>query len=245
MLKANLKQSLVSLFILLSLGCGKSIQPLNQISDQTQFLKNVQTSNPQINTLKAKVRIEVVTKDKTYNFKAGLMMTNTAQLFLETYGLGVPQGYVSLLNDKLTAIFPGDKEMYVGTGSSPIRKMLKINLTINELFDPVLKKIVVSEDAPPKITVASNHYLIRDADENEFYVNANNWIDKIERRMGYLVEYGNPISSKTKFPKSVRLSFEKQSIQMTFDDVVINQPLAYEAFQINIPSEGFHVSPIE
>lgn len=246
-MKSNrkLKNFLISLATIAVTSCAPAIKPLERVEDQASFLQQVTENNPQIKTLKAKARVEVMTKGKSYNFKIGLMMTSAAQMFIETYGLGVPQGYASLLNDKLTVVFPSSKEMYVGTGSSSLTRMLQINVTMNELFDPILKKLIVSQDSPPSIDAQGNHWIIKDHDKTLFYVNDSKWVDKIERRMGFLVEYGDPVSAKTKFPKSIRLSYEHQSIKLTFDDVVVNQPMVYESFQMNVPTEGFKVVPIE
>lgn len=241
----KLKNFLVSLFVLAGTGCATMV-PLEQVQDQEKFIQQVIANNPQIQTLKAKAKVQVVTKGKTYNFKIGLLMTNAAQMYIETYGLGVPQGYASLMNDRLTVIFPGEHEMYVGTGASSLTKLLKVNVTFNELFDPILKKIAISsEDGQPTVQMTSQHYIIKDVEKTFFEVNDSKWIDKIERRMGFLIEYGSPVSQSIKFPKSIRLSYEHQSIRLDFDDVTINKSMDTSAFQINVPSEGFHVSSIE
>lgn len=244
MLRINLKTCLVSLTALSMVGCA-TMRPLDRVEDQTQFVQSVVLNNPQILSFKAKTKIEVKTKDKTYNFKANIMMSNAAQMFMETYGFGVPQGYAALASDRLKVVLPGEKEAYVGTGSSSLSKILKINVTMNELFDPILKKIVISEDSPPTIEQKSDEYIIRDAEKTVFHVNEDKWITKIERRMGFLVEYGYPVSQKMKFPKDIRLSFEHQSIRISFEDVKVNEPIPYEAFQINVPTDTFHVYPIE
>lgn len=198
-----------------------------------------------IHTMKAKARVEVTTKDKSYKFKAGIMMNKDGYMFIETYGFGVPQGYASLFDDRLTVVIPNQKEMYVGSSSSTLTKLLKINLAMNELFDPMLKKILIEDDLKPQTVMTTQGYLITDTEKKKFYTDTKKWINRIERRMGFLIEYGEPWTRKMDYPKSVRLSYEYQSIKITYDELIINEPIANEAFELKIPTEGFTIIPIE
>jgi hypothetical protein len=246
-LKKNLKKYLISSAIIILSSCAGQVPPPAPalITNQDEFVRQVKASNPMIHTLKGKARIEVTTKDRSYKFKAGVMINKDGYMFIETYGFGIPQGYASLFDDRLSVVFPGSKELYVGSSSSTLTKLLKVNVSLNELFEPLLRRIQISEDAPPKSQITSTGYIITDFEKTKFYVNANKWIDKIERKMGFLIEYGEPWTRKLDYPKSVRLSYEYQSIKVTYDELVINEPIPNEAFQMKIPTEGYKIIPIE
>ena len=242
-MKIKSKQYLVSLLIIILSGCASQIQaPIpTPIANHDEFLRQVRATNPMIHTLKGRVKVEVTTRDKSYQFKAGMMMNKDGYMFIETYGFGVPQGYASLFDDRLKVVFPGSKEMYVGSSSSTLTKLLQVNLAMNELFDPLMKKIDFAEGPPPKIELTTSGYLITDAEKTKFYTDTHKWINRIERKMGFLIEYGNPWTRKMDYPKSVRLSYEYQSIKITYDELVINEPIPNEAFDLKIPRDGLTI----
>jgi hypothetical protein len=247
-LKTNLKNYLSSALVVFFLGCASQVQTVRPapISNQGDFLRQVMAHNPHIQTLKAKARIEIKTKDNSYKFKAGIMMNKDGYMFIETYGFGIPQGYASLFDDRLTVVFPGDKKMYLGSSSSTLTRLLKVNVSFNELFDPLLRKIPLEMDpTQPKIEMTTDGYLVTDVARTKFYFGPDQWLNVVEPRAGFRVEYGRPWSRKLDYPKSVRLSYEYQSIHVMYDELTINQPLANEAFQLNIPTEGFAVESID
>lgn len=246
-MKKNLKKYLISLTAIILSSCAAQIQTPAPalIVNHDDFIRQVRASNPMIHTLKGKARIEVTTKNKSYKFKAGIMINKDGYMFIETYGFGIPQGYASLFDDSLTVVFPGQKEMYVGSSSSALTKLLKVNVSLNELFEPLLRSIQISQDAQPETVITPDGYVVTDFEKTKFYVNANKWVYKIERKMGFLIEYGEPWSRKMDYPKNVRLSYEFQSIKVSYDDLIVNEPIANEAFQMKIPTEGFRVIPIE
>ncbi len=228
------------------MGCAaKQVVPPTPITNQDDFVRQMQASNPTIHTLKAKVKIDVKTKDKNYTIKAGLMMNKDGYLFMETYGFGMPQGYLSLFDDRLTYVIPSQKVMYVGTSTSTLTKLLKVNTSFSELFDPILRKITVSEDAKPKVEMTQTGYIVTDAEKTKFHVDSSKWITKIERRIGFLIEYGERWTRKLDYPKSVRMSYEYQSIQVTYDTLTINEPMTNESFELKIPTDGFEIRTIE
>ncbi|MEZ4845664.1 MAG: DUF4292 domain-containing protein [Bdellovibrionota bacterium] len=247
-MKTKLKNYLTSLMLIVLVACAAPVQKMQpaSISNQDDFIRQVQAHNPKIQTLKGKARIEVKTKDKTYRFKAGIMMNKDGYMFVETYGFGIPQGYASLFDDRLTVVFPGDKKMYLGSSSSTLTRLMRINVSFQELFDPILRKIPMEMDtAKPKVQMTSDGYVVTDTEKTKFYYDANQWLTKVERHAGFLVEYGQPWNRKMDYPKSVRLSYEYQSISITYDDLTVNEPVANEAFQLNIPTDGFAVESID
>lgn len=247
-MKTNLKNYLSSLAIAGLVACATPVQTLQPapIANQDDFIRQVMAHNPQIHTLKAKARIEVKTKDKTYRFKAGIMMNKDGYMFVETYGFGIPQGYASLFDDRLTVVFPGDKQMYMGSSSSTLTRLMKVNLAFDELFDPILRKVPMEmEPTKPTPRMVSDGYVVTDSAHTKFYFGPDKWLNKIERRAGFLVEYGPRWNRKMDYPKSVRMSYEHQSIQITYDELSINEAIANEAYQLNIPTEGFAVESID
>lgn len=242
----KLKTYLISAVIFLS-GCAGVQTPVPEtIQNQDDFVRQVKASNPKIQTLKAKVRVEVKTKDKNYSFKGALMMNKDGYLFMETYGFGIPQGYVSLFDDRLTFVIPAEKIMYVGTSSSQLTRLLRVNTSFSELFDPLMKKILIEdENKKPKVQTTSSGYIITDVEKTKFFVDTSKWINKIERNIGFLVEYGPRWSNKLDYPKNVRLSYEYQSIHISYENMVINEPIPNENFELKMNTDGFEIKTIE
>lgn len=216
------------------------------IANEDQFIQLVRKKNPTVRSLKGNGSIAVVTKEKTYRFKVGILM-NDRNMFIETYGFGVPQVYVSLFEDKLKILNPGQKEVYVGTSSSSLQKFLNIAVKPKDLFSPLLRHYLPKSNSKISPNDREQRYIMEEINRDQYWVDSHFNIRKIFQSNAALnqIEYSAPIDPETLFPKKIKIDLQGESIEITFDRAEINTVIDAKLFQIDIPESNFHVYSID
>lgn len=217
------------------------------VQDQAEFIAQVAKKNPPIGFLKAKAKIAISTPQKTYPFKVGLLMNAKGSMFIEAYGFGVPQSYASLVDNQLRVVVPSQRILYIGSGDSSLEKILNIKVSANALFDPLLRRIFSAQRGPFQITADKKQYIMTDSYRNEFKVDPSYWIQNVisNHTPWKSVQYGPPLNAETPYPKNLKLNLEHGSMQISFEDVTVDQSIENKLFQIDVPSQGFDIYSID
>ena len=233
----NCLSSLVLLFVV---SCAHQLPPVGNIE---QFSQQVVAINREVQSLKSKTTLVISTPEKSYNLKAGILVNDQGSMFIETYGFGVPQAYISVVDQKLKIILVSQKEMFTGSSKSSLEKIISIPLAPDSLIDPLLHQI--KPVGSTHLDVQKKEYVLTDSKQNHFYIDGSHRIFKIEMNDGKQIEYGKPLDPTMNYPQSMKIKWKGNSIQIFFDDVKINQEISKSLFQIDVPTQGFHVYSID
>lgn len=237
--------ALASRFLLLTLfSCAHvSLQP---IEDPAQLVQQVHALSPKIHTLNTQASVIAITKEKTYRFKIGLLM-DEKNAFIETYGFGVPQGYLSLFDQQLKVVIPAQRELYLGSNKSSLQPFLNLNISIQDLFAPILHQIVPHLDVEVHLDDSKKKYILQERGGDKFWVDSKFHIRRIELHNALVqnIEYGENISSQIQFPERIKIFSNGESIELHFDQVAINEEISTKLFQIDVPTSDFHVYSID
>lgn len=167
--------------------------------------------------------------------------------FIETYGFGVPQSYLSLFQQKLKIVIPGQRELYIGSNNSSLQQFLNINMSIQDFFAPILHQIAPNLGAKIRLDQSKKKYVVEETNGEKFWIDAKFSIRTIELNKSWIqkVEYGENLEPKIQFPSRIKIFSNGESIELRFDQITINEEIPTKLFQIDVPTSDFHVYSID